>query len=51
VFDQIISLPEIEFGNEAPLTKTRGSRHDYLGMVLDFSTQGSAEISIHEYVS
>ena len=41
----------MEFGKESPLTKTRGKRHDYLGMVPDFSTQGSAEISMHEYVS
>jgi len=41
----------MEFGQEAPLTKTRGKRHDYLGMVMDFSTQGSAEISLYEYVS
>ena len=41
----------MEFGKESPLTKTRGKRHDYLGMVPDFSTQGSAEISMHEYAS
>jgi len=50
VVDQIISLLEIEFGKEAPFTKTRGKRHDYLGMVLDFSTPGPVEISMHEYV-
>jgi len=47
----IISLLEMEFGKAAPLTKTRGNRHEYLGMVLDFSIQGSVEISMHEYVS
>jgi len=49
--DQIISLLEMEFSKEAPLTKTRGKWHDHLGMVLDFSTPGSVEISMHEYVS
>ena len=44
----------MEFGKESPLTKTRG-KHDYLGMVPDFSVPGMVEIAmkdnVHEIIS
>lgn len=39
-----------EFGVEAPLTKTRGKIHDYLGMTLDFSTCGKVKIGMSDYI-
>jgi hypothetical protein len=40
VVTEVIDLLEQEFGKEAPLTKTRGHVHDYLGMTIDFSCAG-----------
>lgn len=39
-----------EFGKETPLTKSRGSIHDYLGMTFDFSTPGEVTIQMIEYI-
>jgi len=39
----MILLLEKEIGNEAPLTKTRGKIHDYLGMIIEYS-QDSAQL-------
>jgi len=50
VVDHVINLLELEFGKEAPLTKTRGKIHDYLGMVLDYSKPGMIEIGMKDYV-
>jgi hypothetical protein len=36
VVTDVIDRLEKVFGIEGPLTKTRGSLHDYLGMTLDF---------------
>ena len=33
VITSIIELLELEFGKEAPLTKTRGKVREYLGMI------------------
>ena len=35
-----IKLIDDEFGNEAPITVTRGKVHDYLGMTLDYTEKG-----------
>ena len=29
---------------------SRGKRHDYLGMILDYSTKGEVHIDMQEYV-
>jgi hypothetical protein len=50
VVDNIIALLEQEFGNEAPLTVTRGKVHDYLGMQLDFNTPGKLIVSMVPYI-
>jgi hypothetical protein len=51
VVTEVIELLEGEFGKEAPLTKTRGHVHDYLGMTIDFSTVGKAKISMIGYIN
>ena len=50
VVTEIIDLLESEFGKEAPLTKSRGKIHEYLGMVLDFSIPGKVMITMFEYI-
>ena len=35
---------------EVPLTVTRGKKHDYLGMLLDYSTKGKVKIDMREYL-
>jgi hypothetical protein len=46
----IINLIDDEFGNEVPLTITRGEVHDYLGMTLDYSKKGKVKIKMLDYV-
>jgi hypothetical protein len=38
------------YGQETPLTVTRGDLHDYLGMTLDYSTDGKVAIRMEDYV-
>jgi hypothetical protein len=37
VVDSIINDLEGKFGKESPLSKSRGRKHDYLEMILDYS--------------
>jgi hypothetical protein len=46
----VINMLEHEFGQEAPLTVTRGKIHDYLGMRLDFSNPGKLVVSMEPYI-
>jgi hypothetical protein len=46
----VIKLIDSEFGNEAPLTVTRGKVHDYLGMTLDYTEPGKVKIKMLDYV-
>jgi hypothetical protein len=50
VVDKFIEDMESEFGKEAPLNKSRGAIHDYLGMKLDYSQPGSVQITMTEYI-
>jgi hypothetical protein len=50
VVTSVIDMIELEFGKEAPLTKTRGKVHEYLGMSIDFSTDGKERFSMVDYV-
>ncbi len=50
VVTDVITLLEKAFGAEAPLTKTRGKIHNYLGMTLDFSTPGAVKFIMTDYV-
>jgi hypothetical protein len=47
----IISLLQAEYGKLAPLTETRGTLHDYLGMKIDFSTLGRVRFTMEDYVN
>ena len=38
------------YGNESPLTVTRGDIHEYLGMTIDYSTDGKVHIRMDDYV-
>ena len=50
VVTDIINLLESEFGNEAPLTVTRGKVHEYLGMTIDYSVPGKVKFTMIDYI-
>jgi hypothetical protein len=50
VVSQIIQMMNDEFGREVPLTVSRGSVHEYLGMKFDFSTKGEVIIDMIDYI-
>ena len=49
--DQVIGLLRDEFGQEGPLTVTRGKIHDYLGMTLDFSIPQKDQIHMYDFIN
>jgi hypothetical protein len=46
----VIKQIDDEFGQEAPITVTRGKVHDYLGMTLDYTKKGKVKILMLDYV-
>jgi hypothetical protein len=50
VVTAVIDMVEVAFGKEAPLTKTCGKIHEYLGMTIDFSINGKVRFSMTDYV-
>ena len=40
---------EKEYGKDAPLTVSHGRRHNYLGMVLDYSTKVAFHITMFDF--
>ena len=50
VVTDVIKLLESEFGKEAPLTKTRGKVHDYLGMTINYSIPGKVMFTMIDYI-
>jgi len=50
VVSSFIKDMEAEFGKEAPLNKSEGKIHDYLGMILDYSTPGELKINMIDYI-
>ncbi|KAI2491389.1 Reverse transcriptase (RNA-dependent DNA polymerase) [Fragilaria crotonensis] len=50
VVTDVIELLKSEFGNEAPLTITRGKVHEYLGMTIDFSIDGKVMFKMFDYI-
>ena len=50
VVSAVIADLEKEFGQEAPLTVTRGKVHEYLGMTLDYQTPGKVKITMVNYI-
>ncbi len=45
-----IELLKSEFGNEDPLTITRGKVHEYLGMTIDFSIDGKVMFKMFDNI-
>ena len=37
-------------GKEVPLTVKRGKKHEYLGMVLDYTTEGKVRVDMRDYL-
>jgi Reverse transcriptase (RNA-dependent DNA polymerase) len=50
IVTQIIKMLNKKYGQLKPLTVTRGPKHDYLGMELDYSQKGKVIISMKAYV-
>ena len=48
--DDFIEMMEKEFGQDAPLSVSRGLIQEYLGMTLDFSVLGQVTINMSDYV-
>jgi hypothetical protein len=51
VVTNVLNHLDQEFGNEAPLTVTRGKVHDYLGMTIDYSTKGKVKFIMTDYIT
>ena len=47
----MIGLLRNEFGQEGPLTVTRGQIHDYLGMTLDFLIPQKVQIQMYDFIN
>ena len=50
VVDDMIHKLEQRFGNESPITVTRGAVHDYLGMTIDYSTPKEVKFYMYDYI-
>ena len=50
VADWIIETLKKEYGNEVPLTVSRGKIHSYLGMQLDFQKPGKLVVDMSDYI-
>ena len=48
--DEFISMMEAEFGEDSPLSVSRGPIQQYLGMTLDFSQKGKVVVKMDDYV-
>lgn len=49
VNDELIAWFQNKYGELSPLSVTRGHKHDYLGMSLDFSSPGEVAVSMVVY--
>jgi hypothetical protein len=50
VNESVLKSLNDKYREETPLTVTRGDLHDYLGMTLDYSTEGKVAIRMQDYV-
>jgi hypothetical protein len=50
VIEGVLETLNNRYGNETPLTVTRGDIHEYLGMTIDYSTDGKVMIRMDDYV-
>ena len=48
--DQFLAWVKAEFGKLGEVKTVRGKKHDYLGMVLDYSVPGQVSIDMSHYV-
>ena len=48
--DEFIAWATAEYGKQSPLTVTRGKKHVYLGMTLDYSKKGAVIVDMRDYV-
>jgi len=46
VVDDLTAMLETEFGKEMPLSKSRGKKHDHLGMMLDCAQPGEVTVDM-----
>jgi hypothetical protein len=49
VIDELIVDIDRDYRKEAPMTKTRGKVHDYLGMTIDYRKDGAVKITMIDY--
>jgi len=47
----VVNELQREYGKEATLTVSHGKKHDYLGMVLDYSRDGAVIITMFDFIS
>ena len=50
LLDEYIGMMQKEFGQDAPLSVSRGPVQEYLGMSLDFSERGRVVVKMSNYV-
>jgi hypothetical protein len=50
VLEDLVDQLNLRYGKIAPLTVTRGTVHDYLGMTLDYGVPGQVTIRMDDYV-
>ena len=50
VVSNIIDSLSVKYGDLMPLTVNRGRRHEYLGMIFDFSTANKVKITMYQYI-
>jgi hypothetical protein len=50
VVNDVLELLNKEYGEIAELVVTKGKVHDYLGMTLDFGTEGAVKINMKDYI-
>eukprot|EP00980_Cylindrotheca_fusiformis_P016285 scaffold4840_cov147-Cylindrotheca_fusiformis.AAC.1 len=50
VIEGIYQLLNDEYGKETPLTVSRGKKHKYLGMTIDYSEDGKVKFTMADYI-
>jgi uncharacterized protein YeaC (DUF1315 family) len=50
VLENLLNRLNERFGKEQELSVTRGNKHDYLGMTIDYSTSGRVQFTMLDYI-
>ena len=50
VIEGLLEKLSNRFGNETPLSVTRGAAHDYLGLTIDYSVKGKLKFYMFDYI-